>query len=79
MSDITLEGIAKVIQEELKPVNARLDAIETTLAQHTTALDNLATDVKTLLHEKTISAHRFERLEHWAQQVGEKIGIKLEV
>jgi predicted nucleic acid-binding Zn-ribbon protein len=64
--------------EELQSTNTRLTTIEGTLNNHTTALANLATDVNKLLDEKTVSAERFERLEHWAHQVGEKIGVKLE-
>ena len=86
MSEITLAGIAKVIREELKPVNeklhsmdTRLTAVEKTLNQHTTMLDSLTKDVKILLDEKTVSAHRVERLEQWAQQVGPKVGVKLEL
>jgi hypothetical protein len=79
MSNVTMEGIASLLSEELKPINTRLDTIEKTLNHHTTILDGLAKDVKTLLDGKAITDHRFERLEHWAQQVGQKLGIKLEL
>lgn len=86
MPEIALEAIAAVIREELKPINESLAEQTQTLAQqseilnrHTTALDGLAKDVKTLLDEKAITMHRFERLEHWAQQVGQHLGIKLEL
>jgi hypothetical protein len=39
----------------------------------------LAIDVKKVLDDKTISAVRFDRLEKWAQQVGKKVGVKLEL
>jgi hypothetical protein len=29
--------------------------------------------------EQTISVERFDRLEHWAQQVGKRLGIELEL
>lgn len=79
MSNITLEGIAELLKTELDPISADIGQIKQTLEEHTTALANLATDVKTLLDEKTISAARFDRLEHWGQKVGEKVGIKLEL
>jgi tRNA threonylcarbamoyladenosine modification (KEOPS) complex Pcc1 subunit len=83
MSEITLEGIAAVIHEELtmelNPIKERLGNVEQTLAQHTTVLDSIAKDLKTLKDEKTIAASRLDRLEHWAQQVGRKLGIELEV
>jgi hypothetical protein len=79
MSNVTLEGIASLLKEELKPINARLESIEATQAKHTTNLANLATDVKKVLDEKTVSAKRFDRLEQWAQLVCEKLGIRLEL
>ncbi len=86
MSNITLEGIAAVVREELKPLNKRLEkvevrlgAIETTQIKHTTALDSLLIKKKTKDEEKLVSSERFERLENWAQQVGLKLGIKLEL
>lgn len=83
MSEITLEGIAAVIHEELKielnPIKTRLDSVEKTLARHTTLLDGIARDVKILKDEKTIAAYRLDHLEHWAQRGGQKLGIELEV
>ena len=79
MSNVTLEGIANLLKEELKPININLAAIEETVNNHTTVLDGLAKDVKKLLDDKTVSAARFDRLEHWAQLVGQKLDIKLEL
>ena len=83
MSDVTLEGIAKLLKEEfeyhLSPINTRLTAIETTLEVHTKALDQLLKEKKARDEEKTIAANRFDRLEHWAVLAGEKLGIKLEL
>lgn len=86
MANITLEGIANVIREELKPVNERLDKVESMLGtietiqnQHTAALTQLLTEKKNKEEEKLVFAERFDRLEHWAQQVGLKLGIKLEL
>ena len=86
MANITLEGIANIIREELKPVNERLDKVESMLGtietiqnQHTAALTQLLTEKKNKEEEKLVSAERVDRLEHWAQQVGLKLGIKLEL
>ena len=65
--------------EDVKDLTTRLTAVEENQATHSTVLNGIAKDVKTLLDEKTIYAARFDRLEHWAQQVGTKIGIKLEL
>ena len=84
MSDITLEGIAKVIKTELEPVKEDIADIKETLAQHTktlgthtTALDMLLKAYQTKQDENVVSVDRFTRLELWAKQVGEKLGIKL--
>jgi hypothetical protein len=45
----------------------------------TTSLDKLLTKKKAKDDEHTVSAGRFDQLECWAQQVGNKLGIKLEV
>ena len=49
------------------------------LGTHTAALDTLLTRRKGKEDEKPVSADRFDRLEHWAQLVGQKLGIKLEL
>jgi hypothetical protein len=67
MPNITLEAIAELLKTELKPVNETLAQHTELLNRHTTMLDGLVTDVKTLLDEKMITVHRFDRLEHWAQ------------
>ena len=86
MSKITLEGIAALLKVEFDPINTRLTAIEETLvehtqilSQHTAALDELLTDKKNRVNNEAIIAHRFERIEHWAQEVGPKVGVKLQL
>ena len=65
--------------EDVKDIKTRLDGVEEAVRNHSTQLDSIAKDVKTLLEEKTISAARLERLEKWAQQVGEKVGVRLDL
>ncbi len=80
MPEITFAAIEQLLDVKLdEKFDAKLAPIQATLNRHTTMLDGLAKDVKTLLDEKTITVHRFERLEQWAQQVGQKLGIKLEL
>ena len=78
MSNIKLEDVAELLKQELNPIKTDIAAIRSTVDRHTTVLDGLAADVKTIRDEKTISAQRFDRLEHWAQKVGDKLGLKLE-
>lgn len=75
--DQSIKGLAT--QESVNELAGKLATVETTLASHTTSLDGLAKGVKKVLDEKTISVARFDRLEHWAQLVGAKLGIKLEL
>ena len=56
MSDVTLNDIAVIIREELKPIKEKLGILESnqttiqqTLDSHTVALDTLAKSVKLLL------------------------------
>lgn len=83
MSSITLEGIAKLLAKllkvELDPIKTRLSTIEKILEIHTSALEKLLTEKKVREDERIISADRFDRLEHWAVLVGNKLGIKLEL
>jgi hypothetical protein len=79
MSDITLEGIASLLHEELKPILETQAEHTKILARHTDTLVTIASDVKDLLDQKTVTDHRLERIEHWAQAVGQKVGVKLEL
>lgn len=79
MSDITLQNIAELLKHELSPINKRLSSIEKTLEVHTRALDTLLKARKEYQEEKSVSIERFKRLENWAEQVGQKLGIKLEL
>ena len=65
--------------EELAEIKTDLAGMKTTLASHTTSLDQLLTAKKNKADEKTVSADRFDRLEHWAQLVGQKLGIELKL
>ncbi len=77
MPELTLDAIEHLLDVKLdEKLDAKLAPIHNTLNQHTAALAAVATDVKTVLNEKTVSA---ERLERWAERAGEKLGIKLEL
>jgi L-ascorbate metabolism protein UlaG (beta-lactamase superfamily) len=47
------------------------------LHQHTDAFDSLSHASKALLEQKEVTEHRLERLEHWGEDVGEKVCIEL--
>jgi hypothetical protein len=84
--EVTMESLEQLLDTKLEPINTKLAAVEETLSHHTSVLhshtsilDALSKDVKTLLDDKTVTAHRVERIEQWAQPVGEKLGVKLEL
>ena len=76
MSKLTLEAIEELFD---KKMDEKLEPIKTTQAQHTAALEKLLTEKEIKTNNETVSAYRFDRLEHWAEEVGEKIGVKLEL
>ena len=86
MSELTLKAIEHLLDtkfqstsEELAEIKTDLAGMKTTLASHTTSLDQLLTAKKNKADENTVSADRFDRLEHWAQLVGQKLDIKLKL
>ena len=66
-------------QESVDELTKTVANIEKTVSGHTTSLDKLLTAKKNKTDEIIVSAARFDRLEHWAQLVGQKLGIKLEL
>lgn len=78
--DKVVSGLATntELDNKLEPINTKLAAIEETVSSHTASLDAIAKDVKVLLQAKIVSEYRLEKIEHWAQQVGDKVGIRLE-
>lgn len=55
-----------------------LSEIQRTLNTHTSALDKLLKDMENRENERLITIQRFDRLESWARQVSEKVGIKID-
>ena len=66
-------------QDSLNELVKTVSEIKKTLEVHTTALDTLLKAHKIKKDENIISAERFTHIELWAKQVGEKLGIKLEL
>lgn len=84
MSEITSKAIEQLLDlklvekfdQKLEPINTKLPQLEETLSGHTTALANLATDVKKVLDEKTVTAQRLDQIEEWVRQASQKLGIE---
>jgi hypothetical protein len=95
MSELTLKAIEQMLDAKLQPIKAGmahlatsqelaelkadLEGVKITQARHTTSLELLLTKKKIKDDETTIAASRVDRLEHWAQLVGQKLDIKLEL
>ena len=86
MLQITLEQIAGLFQAELDPIKTeiasikvQLDAVQEMQAQHTGALAQLSTDLKSVIDQKTVGDYRLERLEHWAKSVSNKVGVTIDL
>ena len=60
------------VKTELKQVHDAVDS-------HTGTLDKILVTTSKLDSERLVETERLKRLENWALQVGEKLGIKLEV
>ena len=80
MSDITLKAIEQLLDLKLEEkLDKKLEPIQKILNNHSTQLDAIAKDVKTLMDEKTVTTGRLDTLETWGQKVGEKVEVKLEL
>jgi uncharacterized protein YoxC len=95
MSELTLKAVEQLLDAKLQPIKTGMALlatqesvdeltktvaeIEKTVSGHTTSLDQLLTTKKNKVDENTVSTARFDRLEHWAQLVGQKLDIKLEL
>ena len=79
MAEITLEGIAKVIQAELKesldPIKTELSEVHKIVDNHTGALFELSKDVKELKEEMIVSNRRAGKHEEAIKFTAEKVGI----
>lgn len=78
MSDINFQPIFDYIDETNRGLEQRLiDKIESELRDVKTAVANLSSQVKNYHEEMMVANHRLERLEKWAEQVGQKVGVPI--
>jgi len=92
MSEPTLTDIASTLSKvatntanlvvdmaEVKTDIKDLKGIKDVVNSHTGTLDKILTTTTKFDTERMVETERIKRLENWAVQVGEKLGIKLEV
>ncbi|HLK63259.1 MAG TPA: hypothetical protein VKU19_07455 [Bryobacteraceae bacterium] len=75
-NEVTMKAIEELLDTTL---DKKLEPILKTLTQHTAALAALMAEYKDRDDATAIAAFRFDRLEKWAQQVGSKIGVNLDL
>ena len=67
------------IKTDLSEMKGELKEVKQTVNSHTGILDKVLSTTTKLDAERLVESDRIRRLESWAEQVGEKLGIKLEV
>jgi hypothetical protein len=75
--DQAVKGLAT--QESVDELAKTVAQVQMTVNGHTSALDQILKKKQSKEDNRTVSVARFDRLEHWAQQVGKKLGITLEL
>lgn len=64
---------------DVSEMKTEVKEVHTTVNNHTGTLDKVLTTTNKLFAERLVATDRLKRLENWAEQVGQKLGIKLEV
>ena len=79
MPEVTIEAIEKVLDSKLEPINTKLDALQETVASHSTSLDNISRDVKDLKEQMIVANRRMDKHEVAIKLSADKIEIASEV
>jgi predicted nucleic acid-binding Zn-ribbon protein len=76
MPELTLKAIEQLLDLKLdEKLDVKLAPIKETLDSHTTALDNIAKDVKNWNVEMTVMRSRMDRYESALKTIGEKLNL----
>lgn len=77
MSDTNFQPIFDYIDQAISPLKDDIATIKVDLADVKTSVANLSAQVKKYHEEMLVSGHRIDRLEEWATQVGNKVGVPI--
>lgn len=78
MADINFQPVFDYIDEAKKEIkeDVRVE-LRAELRDVKTSISNLSSQVKKYCEEMLVSGHRIDRLEQWAEQVGNKVGVPI--
>ncbi len=78
MSDSNFQPIFDYIDQSNKTLKEEiLTEVRIELGDIKTSIANLSAQVKQYHEEMLVSGHRIDRLEDWAKQVGQKVGVPI--
>lgn len=77
MDQINFQPIFSYIDDSLNPLKADIAQVKSDMADVKTAVANLSHQVQKYHEEMLVSGHRLDRLEEWAVQVGQKVGVPI--
>jgi uncharacterized coiled-coil DUF342 family protein len=82
MSDINFQPIFDYIDQNNQVLEDEImgkvrTVLQEELGDIKTSITNLSAQVKQYHEEMLVSGHRIDRLEDWAKQVGQKIGVPI--
>ncbi len=80
MAELTLQAIEELMDGMLdKKLSEQLEPIKATLSNHTASLELLLTQKQAKDDNTVVDTYRVDRLEEWAKQAGNKIGVQIEL
>ena len=77
MSEINFQPVFDYIDQSISPLKEDILSLKNDMGDVKTSLANLSAQVKKYHEEMLVSGHRVDRLEEWAQRVGQKVGVPI--
>lgn len=77
MADTNFQPIFDYLDTHLGGVKSEIKELRQDVNMVQTSITNLSAQVKQYHEEMLVSGHRIDRLEDWAKQVGQKVGVPI--
>jgi uncharacterized protein YlxW (UPF0749 family) len=77
MSDTNFQPIFDYLDTNLGEIKTEIKNLQENQLITQTAISNLSAQVKQYHEEMLVTGHRMDRIEAWAMQVGQKIGVPI--